>query len=117
MSGTAEIHDATEEATEQIRASGLVVLTRDAMRQTAAVWDEQKQWAALQGFKYYLRRIQKHEGILAEVRAWCLEQGILEPGTGAVTQAEAAAISDDDESAVDPHEMDEMDEMEDELEA
>lgn len=76
--------DASEIARNEISSSGLVVLTREAMRQTAAVWDEQKQWAALQGFFYYLRRIQKHEGILAEARAWCLEHGIVEPGSGAI---------------------------------
>lgn len=90
--------DATEAARHEISEAGVVVLTRDQMRQTAAVWDEPKQWTALQGLFYYLRRIQKSEAILTQVREWCLQHGVVEPGAGAVPQAEAAAIPDDEES-------------------
>lgn len=91
--------DITDDARDEITASGLIVLTRQAMRQTAAVWDEPKQWTALQGLFYYLRRMQKSEQILAQVRQWCLEHGIVEPGAGAVPQAEAAAIPEDEDSS------------------
>jgi len=91
--------DVTDEARDEITDSGLIVLTREQMRQTAAVWDEPKQWSALQSFFYYLRRIQKSEAILTQVRRWCLEHGIVEPGAGAVPQAEAAAIPDDEDSS------------------
>ncbi|MGH9126050.1 MAG: hypothetical protein ACRDZ8_15190, partial [Acidimicrobiales bacterium] len=90
--------DVSDEAREEITEAGLIVLTRKQMRQTAAVWDEPKQWSALQSLYYYLRRIQKSETILAKVRLWCLEHGIVEPGAGAVPQAEAAAIPEDDDS-------------------
>ena len=94
--------DVAESAQLEISSSGLVILPRAVMRQTAAVWDEPKQWSALQGLFYYLRRIQKSETILAQVRAWCLEHGIVEPGSGAVPEAEAAAIVEDDDSTADP---------------
>lgn len=90
--------DATEAARQEISEAGLIVLAREQMRQTAAVWDEPKQWSALQGVFYYLRRIQKSEAILAQVREWCLQHGVVEPGSGTVPQAEAAAIPDDEES-------------------
>ncbi|MDQ3789514.1 MAG: hypothetical protein M3422_20000 [Actinomycetota bacterium] len=93
--------DITEHAQDEITASGLIVLTREAMRKTAAVWDEPKQWTALQGLFYYLRRIQKSEQILAKVRQWCLERGIVEAGAGAIPQAEAAAIPEDEDSLED----------------
>jgi hypothetical protein len=89
----------TEDARSEITDAGLIVLTREQMRQTAAVWDEPKQWSALQSLFYFLRRIQKSEAILAQIRQWCLENGIVEPGAGAVPQAEAAAIPDDDDSS------------------
>lgn len=91
--------DVSGAAREEVTAAGLVVLTRKQMRETAAVWDEPKQWSALQGLFYYLRRIQKSEAILAQVREWCLEHGIVEPGAGATPQAEAAAIPEDEDSA------------------
>ena len=97
----------SDEAREEIVTSGLILLTRETMRQTAAVWDEPKQWSALQGLFYYLRRIQKSESILTQVRAWCLEHGVVEPGSGAVPQAEAAAIPEDEESAEEPVESSE----------
>jgi len=92
--------DASDEARDEITEAGLIVLTREQMRQTAAVWDEPKQWSALQSLFYFLRRIQKSEAILAQTRNWCLEHGIVEPGAGAIPQAEAAAIPDDDDSIV-----------------
>jgi len=65
-----------DDAAEEVVDAGLIILTREEMRRIVAVWDEAKQWSALEGLFYYLRRIQKSEAILTQVKAWCRDNRV-----------------------------------------